>query len=246
MIRLQAKAIVCALRSHGEHGAVVRLMTPDDGLQAAYVRGARGRRMRPVLMAGNLVQAAISARTDTQLPQATVELIHSRGPILSEPLPAVAIEWGTVLTATALPEGQAYPRLYEALEGLLDAIEAAPSALGWGAALVRYELLLLAELGFGLDLDKCAVSGSNDDLVAVSPKSGRAVSAAEAEAYAGKLLPLPAFVRAGGPSTWQEIAEGLDLSGHFLARDVLSDRSRPIFEARARLVDRLRRAGGLA
>jgi len=246
MIRLQAKAIVCALRSHGEHGAVVRLMTPDDGLQAAYVRGARGRRMRPVLMAGNVVQAAISARTDTQLPQATVELIHSRGPILSEPLPAAAIEWATVLTATALPEGQAYPHLYEALEGLLDAIEAAPSALGWGAALVRYELLLLAELGFGLDLDKCAVSGSNDDLVAVSPKSGRAVSAAEAEAYAGKLLPLPAFVRAGGPSTWQEIAEGLDLSGHFLARDVLSDRSRPIFEARARLVDRLRRAGGLA
>jgi DNA repair protein RecO (recombination protein O) len=246
MIRLQAKAIVCALRSHGEHGAVVRLMTPDDGLQAAYVRGARGRRMRPVLMAGNLVQAMISARTDTQLPQATVELIHSRGPILSEPLPAAAIEWATVLTATALPEGQAYPHLYEALEGLLDAIEAAPSALGWGAALVRYELLLLAELGFGLDLDKCAVSGSNDDLVAVSPKSGRAVSAAEAEAYAGKLLPLPAFVRAGGPSTWQEIAEGLDLSGHFLARDVLSDRSRPIFEARARLVDRLRRAGGLA
>ena len=246
MIRLQAKAIVCALRSHGEHGAVVRLMTPDDGLQAAYVRGARGRRMRPVLMAGNLVQAMISARTDTQLPQATVELIHSRGPILSEPLPAAAIEWATVLTATALPEGQAYPHLYEALEGLLDAIEAAPSALGWGAALVRYELLLLAELGFGLDLDKCAVSGSNDDLVAVSPKSGRAVSAAEAEAYAGKLLPLPAFVRAGGPSTWQEIAEGLDLSGHFLARDVLTDRSRPIFEARARLVDRLRRAGGLA
>jgi len=246
MIRLQAKAIVCALRSHGEHGAVVRLMTPDDGLQAAYVRGARGRRMRPVLMAGNLVQAMISARTDTQLPQATVELIHSRGPILSEPLPAAAIEWATVLTATALPEGQAYPHLYEALEGLLDAIEAAPSALGWGAALVRYELLLLAELGFGLDLDKCAVSGSNDDLVAVSPKSGRAVSAAEAEAYAGKLLPLPAFVRAGGPSTWQEIAEGLDLSGHFLARDVLTDRSRPIFDARARLVDRLRRAGGLA
>ena len=246
MIRLQVKAIVCALRSHGEHGAVVRLMTPDDGLQAAYVRGARGRRMRPVLMAGNVVQAAISARTDTQLPQATVELVHSRGPMLSEPLPAAAIEWATVLTATALPEGQAYPHLYEALEGLLDAIEAAPSALGWGAALVRYELLLLAELGFGLDLDKCAVSGSNDDLVAVSPKSGRAVSAAEAEAYAGKLLPLPAFVRAGGPSTWHEIADGLDLSGHFLARDVLTDRSRPIFDARARLVDRLRRAGGLA
>ena len=246
MIRLQTKAIVCALRSHGEHGAIVRLMTPGDGLQAAYVRGARGRRMRPVLIAGNVVQAAISARTDTQLPQATVELVHSRGPILSEPLPAGAIEWATVLTATALPEGQAYPHLYEALEGLLDAIEAAPSALGWGPALVRYELLLLAELGFGLALDKCAVTGANNDLVAVSPKSGRAVSAAEADPYAGKLLPLPAFVRAGGPASWQDIAQGLELSGHFLARDVLTDRSRPIFEARARLVDRLRRAGGLA
>jgi len=245
MNRLQTKAIVCALRVHGEHGAVVRLMTPGDGLQAAYVRGARGRRMRPVLMAGNLVQASLSSRTDTQLPQASVELLHSRGPILSEPLPAAAIEWVTVLSATALPEGQAYPHVYQALEGLLDAIEAAPSAAGWGAALVRYELLLLAEMGFGLDLDRCAVSGSNDDLVAVSPKSGRAVSAAEAEPYAGKLLPLPAFVCAGGAATWQEIAQGLELTGHFLARDLLTDRLTPILEARSRLVDRLRRAGGL-
>jgi DNA repair protein RecO (recombination protein O) len=165
---------------------------------------------------------------------------------LSEPLPAAAIGWATVLTATALPEGQPYPPLYQALEGLLDAIEAAPSAVGWGAALVRYELLMLAELGFGLDLDRCAVSGGNDNLVAVSPKSGRAVSAAEAEPYSGKLLPLPAFVREGGRASWPEIAQGLDLTGHFLLRDVLTDRSRPVAEARQRLVDRLRRAGGLA
>ena len=197
-MRTDTQAIVCALRNHGEHGAVVRLMTPEQGLVATYVRGARGRRMRPVLIAGNVVQAQLSARTETQLPQATVELVHSRGPMLAEPLPAAAIDWVTVLTASALPEGQPYPRLYQALEGLLDAIEAAPSAIGWGAALVRYELLLLAELGFGLDLDRCAVSGSNDNLVAVSPKSGRAVSAAEAEPYAGKLLSLPAFVREGG------------------------------------------------
>jgi DNA repair protein RecO (recombination protein O) len=245
-MRTDTLAIVCALRNHGEHGAIVRLVTPEHGLVAGYVRGARGRRMRPVLMAGNLVQAQLSARTDSQLPQATIELIHSRGPILSEPLPAAAIEWATVLTATALPEGQPYPPLYQALEGLLDAIEAAPSANGWGMALVKYELLLLAELGFGLDLDRCAVTGSNDDLVAVSPKSGRAVSAAEAEPYAGKLLPLPQFVRDGGRASWQEIAQGLDLTGHFLLRDVLTDRSRPIAEARSRLVDRLRRAGGLA
>ena len=245
-MRFDTRAIVCALRNHGEHGAIVRLMTPEHGLQAAYVRGARGKRMRPVLIAGNVVEAQLSARTETQLPQATIELAHSRGPLLSEPLPSSAIEWATVLTATALPEGQPYPRLYEVLEGLLDAVEAAPSASGWGAALVRYELLVLAELGFGLDLESCAVTGADDNLVAVSPKSGRAVSAAEAEPYADKLLPLPAFIREGGGASWPEILEGLDLTGHFLMRDVLTDRSRPVAEARMRLVDRLRRAGGLA
>jgi DNA repair protein RecO (recombination protein O) len=244
-VHLSTPAIVCALRSHGEHGAVVRLMTREDGLQAAYVRGARGRRMRPVLIAGNVVHADLSARTDIQLPQASVELVHSRAPLLSEPLPAAAIEWVTVLTATALPEGQPFPRLHQALEALLDAIEAAPGASGWGSGLVRYEILLLAELGFGLDLDRCAVTGTSDNLVAVSPKSGRAVSAAEAEPYASQLLPLPAFVREGGRASWEDIATGLDLSGHFLLRHVLSERSAPIGAARARLVDRLRRAGGL-
>jgi DNA repair protein RecO (recombination protein O) len=245
-MRYETIAIACALRNHGEHGAVVRLMTPEHGLVAAYVRGARGRRMRPVLIAGNVVQARLSARTETQLPQAELELVHSRGSLLSEPLPAAAIEWATVLTATVLPEGQPYPRLYQALEALLDAIEAAPSANGWGAALVRYELLLLAELGFGLDLDRCAVTGANEGLVAVSPKSGRAVSAAEAEPYAGRLLPLPRFVREGGQASWKDIDEGLALTGHFLGRDLIAERSRPVAEARARLVERLRRAGGLA
>jgi DNA repair protein RecO (recombination protein O) len=244
-MRIEAQAIVCALRAHGEHGAVVRLMTAEHGLQAAYVRGARGRRMRPVLIAGNLVSATLSARTDNQLPQGTVELTHSRAPLLGEPLPAAAIEWATALTATALPDGQPYPRLYSALDALLAAIEAAPSASGWGAALVRYELLLLAELGFGLDLERCAVTGSTDDLVAVSPRSGRAVSAGEAEPYAGKLLPLPSFVREGGTASWADIAHGLDLTGHFLMRDLLTQKSAVLGEARARLVDRLRRAGGL-
>src|ERR1041385_4153973 len=102
-MRFETKAIVCALRNHGEHGAVVRLMTPDHGLQAAYVRGARGRRMRPVLIPGNVLQAQLSARAEPQLPQAAVEPVHSRAPLLAEPLPAAAIEWTTVLTATALP-----------------------------------------------------------------------------------------------------------------------------------------------
>ena len=243
-MRFTTPAIILSLRPHGEHGAVVRMMTPDHGLLAAYVRGARGRRLRPVLMAGNQVEAALSARTDHQLPQATVELLHSRGPLLTEPLPAAAIDWATALTATALPESQPYPRLYEALDGLLAAIEAAPTASGWGAALVRFELLLLAELGFGLDLDRCAVTGDEEGLVAVSPRSGRAVSAAEAAPYLGSLLPLPRFVRDGGAAGWPDIIDGLALTGHFLTRDVVTDRATPISEARYRLVERLRRAAG--
>ncbi|HEX7930935.1 MAG TPA: DNA repair protein RecO [Sphingomicrobium sp.] len=244
-MNIETQAIVCALRMHAEHGAIVRLMTREDGLQAAYVRGARGRRMRPVVVPGNQVQARLRSRTEEQLAHAELELVHSRAPLLSEPLPAAAIDWVTALTAAALPEGQPYPRLYDALDALLALVEAAPSALGWASLLVRYELLLLAELGFGLDLDRCAVNGSNDDLVAVSPRSGRAVSAAEAEPYADKLLALPKFVREGGPATWPEIRDGLELSGHFLLRDVLTGRSAGLVEARSRLVERLLRAGGL-
>jgi DNA repair protein RecO (recombination protein O) len=191
------------------------------------------------------VEAALAARTDTQLPQGTVELVHSRGPLLAEPLPAAAIDWACALTAAALPEGLPFPRLYEALDGLLAAIEAAPAANGWGAAMVRYELLLLAELGFGLDLERCAVSGDRDELIAVSPRSGRAVSAAEAEPYLGKLLLLPPFVIKGGGGSWEQILEGMALSGHFLMRDVVTDRLSPIGEARGRLVERMKRAAGL-
>ena len=244
-MRIETFAIVCALRTHGEHGAVVRLMTRDHGLQAAYVRGARGRTMRPVLIPGNVVEARLRARTEAQLAQAEVELSHSRAPLLTEPLPAAAIAWVTALTATALPEGQPYPRLHDTFDALLSAIEAAPSASGWGAALVRYELLMLAELGFGLDLDTCAVSGGNDDLVAVSPRSGRAVSATEAVPFAGKLLKLPPFISSGGQGNWRDIADGLDLTGHFLRRDLIAERWDALGQARDRLVDQLRRAGGI-
>jgi DNA repair protein RecO (recombination protein O) len=201
--------------------------------------------MRPVLVPGNLVQARLRSRTEEQLAHAEVELTHSRAPLLTEPLPAAAIEWVTALTATALPEAQPYERLYDAVDALLALIEAAPSALGWAGSLVRYELLLLAELGFGLDLESCAVSGSNDNLVAVSPRSGRAVSAAEAEPYSGRLLPFPPFLRGGGDPSWMEIEQGLRLTGHFLEREILTGRAAALGEARSRLTDRLLRAGGI-
>src|SRR5215217_5605435 len=118
-MRLETQAIICSVRAHGEHGAVVRALTPADGIQAGYVRGGRSRRLRPILLAGNLVQAEYRARTAEQLAQLGVELVASRAPLLGEALPAAAIEWTTGLTAIALPEGQPYPRLYEALDGLL-------------------------------------------------------------------------------------------------------------------------------
>jgi DNA repair protein RecO (recombination protein O) len=150
-VRLDTHAVVVAVRTHGEHGAIVRALTPNDGVQAGYVRGGRSRRLRPVLMPGNLVQAEYRARTAEQLAHLTVELVHSRAFVLSEPLAAAGIEWCCALTAAALPEGQPYPRLFDGLDGLLAAIEAAPSARGWAAALVRFELLVLGEAGFGLE-----------------------------------------------------------------------------------------------
>jgi DNA repair protein RecO (recombination protein O) len=147
-VQLETEAIVCGLLGHGEHGAIVRMLTPEHGLVAAYVRGGRGRRMRPVLIPGNMVSAQLRSRTENQLPQATVELARSRAPLLAEPLQSAAIEWATVLVASALPERQSYPRIYQAMAGVLDAIEAAPSAKGWGGAIAKFEQLIVAELGY--------------------------------------------------------------------------------------------------
>jgi DNA repair protein RecO (recombination protein O) len=240
-MRLETQAIICAVRPHGEHGAIVRAFTRPDGMLPGYVRGGRSRRLRPVLLPGNLVQADYRARTDEQLAQLSVELIASRGPLLAEPLAAAAIDWTTALTASALPEGQAYPKLYDALDGLLSAIEAAPSARGWAASLVRYELLILSELGFGLDLGECAATGATEDLAYVSPKSGRAVSAGAAGAYRDRLLPLPAFLLGAAAAEWSDVFAGLSLTRHFLARDLLIDRQADVMASRERLVDRLKR-----
>lgn len=148
-MHIEAEAIVCAVRHHGEHGAIVRAMTAEHGLLAGYVRGGRSRTMRPILQPSNVIIADFRARTEDQLAGLTVELVHSRGPLMAEPLAAAALDWTTALSASALPEGQPYPRVYAALGGVLDAIEASPAARGWAVALVRYELLILAELGFG-------------------------------------------------------------------------------------------------
>jgi DNA repair protein RecO (recombination protein O) len=240
-MHLETLAIICAVRAHGEHGAVVRALTPGEGMQPGYVRGGRSRRLRPILLPGNKVQAAYRSRTEEQLAQLSVELVQSRAPLLAEPLPAAAIDWVCALTATALPEGQAYPDLFEALDGLLAAIELSPIAKSWAASLVRFEHLLLAQLGFGLDLSECAATGSRNNLVYVSPRSGRAVSAEGAGHYIDKLFPLPPFLTGGGLADWEDIEDGLRITGHFLARDLLIERQAGILASRERLMERLQR-----
>jgi DNA repair protein RecO (recombination protein O) len=151
-MRVTAPAIVCAVRPHGEHGAVVRALTAEYGLLAGFVQGARGRTLRPVLIPGNTVRGEWRARVAAQLPSLSVEPLHSRAHLLTEPLATAGIDWAAALTAATLAENHPYPAIYQALDGLLSAIEHAPAARGWARAMARYEELLLAELGYGEEL----------------------------------------------------------------------------------------------
>lgn len=241
-MQFRAEAIVLAVRQHGEHGAIVRALTAEHGLQPGYVRGGRSRRLRPILQPANLVLGEWRARTPDQLAQLAVELVESRAALHAEPLPAAALEWVTALTASALPEAQPYPRIYAALTGVVGAIAAAPAARDWALALARYELLLLAELGFGLDLDVCVATGASGDLAFVSPKSGGAVSRGAAFGYEDKLFALPPALLAGGEADWPDIIAALRITGHFLARDILAGQVAGPADARGRLVERLKRA----
>jgi DNA repair protein RecO (recombination protein O) len=152
-MHVRARAIIVSVKAHGEHGAVVRVLTAGHGLLAGYVRGGRSRALRPVLAPANLVEAEFRSRSETQLAALSVELVESRAPLAAEPLHAAAIEWVTALPAVTLPEGHPYPRVYETLDAMLIAIGSAPRARDWIGALARYEALILSELGYGTDDD---------------------------------------------------------------------------------------------
>lgn len=148
-MNLREPAILLAARAQGETGAIARLLTPGHGLVAGYVAGGRGRQMRAVMVPGNRVALELTTRSASQLPFARLELEHSRAALMTEPLPAAAIQWACALTAAALPERNPYPGLYEALDALLAAVAVAPSARGWVSGLIAYETMLLRELGYG-------------------------------------------------------------------------------------------------
>ncbi len=171
-----ADALLCASRAHGEHGAVIRVLTPAHGLIGAYVAGARGRVLRPVLIPGNTLAVEWRARGPGQLPAARVELQVSRAPWLAEPLPAAGIAWVTALAAAGLPEGHAYPALHSALGAALDAICHAPSARGWIQAVAGYEALVQREVGYGT-APTPPVDESWPDLLARLDRQGAALAA---------------------------------------------------------------------
>ena len=236
-------AIVVAVREHGEHGVIVRFLTRDGGLVAGYVRGGKSRHMRPALVPGNRVLVELRARTEDQLAGATVDLLDSRAGALGEPIAALGVQWVTALVATLLPEDQPYPAIHDGLDALLATMAASPGALRWAGALARVELGLLAALGYGLDLDRCAVTGEVGTTTYVSPRTGAAVSAGSAAGHERQLLALPPFLRDGGAVPDGDAAlAALRLSGHFVAR-LLDDMGRArVLVTRTLLVDRLHRA----
>jgi DNA repair protein RecO (recombination protein O) len=199
--------------------------------------------MRAALIPGNSVLARWRARTSNQLGTLQLELAHARSSVLFDQGQALLLlNWVMVLTTHALPAGTPYPRLYQACEALLDLLELSTQPQQWAAALVRYELTLLAELGFGLELRQCAATGTREDLCYVSPRSAQAVSRSAGLPYHDRLLPLPDFLRQDGKSvpSIREILDGLRLSGYFLQRHIIEEKYSSVHLARGYAVDSLK------
>lgn len=235
------EAIVCAVLPHGEAGAVVRLLTDGDGLLAAYVHGARGRVLRPLLRPGNRLAVQRTGRAGL-MPRAGLEAVALHANRTTGATALVTLDWLCALTAAVVPEGPPHPALFATLDAIAAGAAAGLDDVALGAAAVRYELLLLAELGFGLDLQSCAATGGRDDLAYVSPRSAQAVSRAAGLPYATRLLPLPAFLIGDTPADADAVADGLALTGHFLDAALL--RGRPVASARDRFVARFHRRTG--
>jgi DNA repair protein RecO (recombination protein O) len=238
------EAFVLSARAHGETGAVVELLTERHGRFAAHVAGGASRRMKPFLQPGARVLADYRARTAENLGSARLEPV-GEGPsaLFDDPLALTGLAAAAAVAAGALPEREPHPGAFLAFEALVSAF-ALPDV--WPAVYVRFEMGLLEELGFGLDLTRCAVTGAVDDLTHVSPRSGRAVSRAAAAPYADKLLPLPPFLLGAQAGLAEgDVGRALDLVGRFLARDVFAVLNRPLPPARVWLVDKLAAAGRL-
>jgi DNA repair protein RecO (recombination protein O) len=240
------QAISLGLRRFGETGAILEVFSREQGRRRGMVHGGASRTKRGPMQAGNTLTVTWKARNDDQLGFfALAETERERAAVYMADANALAgLSALSELLAAALPEGEAKPALYDAAETLLDALE---NEDVWPALFIRWELGLLQMLGYGLDLTSCAVSGANDGLTHVSPKSGRAVRGSEAGDYLSRLMPLPQFlVDPRAPATPRDIHNGFRLTGHFLGERLFADLNKPVPEARFLMIDRLERAGRLS
>jgi DNA repair protein RecO (recombination protein O) len=231
------EAILLSVRPHGEHGGIASLLTRSHGRHAGLVHGAQSKTARAQVQPGNQVRAWWKARLSEQLGSLRLELLHAHaGAVLDDPARLNALSSACALADLVLPERVPHAGAYAALAALLAGL----AADSWPSIYVHWELALLRDLGFGLDLGVCAVTGETQGLCFVSPKSGRAVTSAGAGAWAGRLLALPAFLTEGGEGDRAQIHQGLMLAGHFLDRHVLAPHRQTMPAARTRLVDRFR------
>lgn len=237
----EAEALVLAVRPHGESSAIVDVFTREHGRCGGLVRGGNSRRLRPVLQSGNMVSAAWRARLSEHLGTMTVDAgrAHAAEAMSDPTLLAGLSSLCALLQVTA--ERQAYPRLYDTVMVVLGALDK-PDL--WLPLLARFEMALLEETGFGLDLSVCAATGVTEDLDYVSPRSGRAVSRAAAAPYLDKLFVLPAFLLdPAADAADGDVTAAFELTGHFLERRVYLANGLKMPPARQRLVDILARRG---
>ena len=229
------QGILLSARRHGETSAIIEVFTPEQGRHAGIVRGGTSRKIAPSLQPGAQLDVAWRARLEDHIGAFTVEPLRSRAAVAMQNRLALAgLNAVTALLSFCLPEREPHPALYRRTEALLDMLGQGEV---WSLAYLKWELRLLEEMGYALDLESCAVTGVSEDLIYVSPKSGRAVSAKGAGEWADRLLPLPTVLR-GGTGSDAEIAQGLVTTGHFLTAHLARDLGgKPLPEARARFID---------
>ena len=235
---------VLAARRHGETALIVELLTRAHGRHAGLVRGGQSPRRRAVLQPGNAVAATWRGRLAEHLGTIECELVRAHAArLLDDPDRLAALAAAAALLAAALPEREPHPDVYASFAALVEALD---SAVAWPAHYVVWECDLLAALGFGLDLSRCAATGRRDDLAYVSPRTGRAISREAGRPYRDKLLQLPGFLCGDESAETADIVAGLALTGHFLHVHLFAPQGRGLPEARLRLADRLRRQAAAA
>lgn len=230
-------AIILSCRKYGESSAVVRVLAREHGISGGVVRGANSKNNRGIIQSGNVVSANWQARLSHQLGSFRIELLEAHAAhIMQDEAKLAALTAACTITEMALPERHPYPKIFAALHEFLHSLTAISPIHDWRYDYIKFELSLLAESGYGLDLSECAATGVTHDLIYVSPKSGRAVCRDAGEPYKDKMLPLPGFLLGEREKEeLKEILAGIELTGYFLENSLLAPHGKKLPAARLRL-----------